>query len=90
MNQRQRQERDFFAQKLAKREWSEEDTQKMIDFFDPQHEGMSNTQKNEHIQQRLYKFTIEFEKWQRVQPQPEQSPEPMTDAEIAALTKSIK
>lgn len=90
MTEHAKQERAFFVEKLAGMDWGESETERILDFFDPMREGMNNAERNLHLQKRLSKFTTEFMKWLRVQPELEQSPVPMTDAEIDALAVSIK
>ena len=90
MTQQQKQERDFFAQKIAnKLTWGEADTQAMLDLLDPVWPGMTEAEANNHRRQRLTDFTREFALWESKRPKPTEKMKPMSDVEIEKLANML-
>ena len=89
MTQQERQERDFFAEKIKSRIWRDGDTEKMLDFLDPVWPNMTPLEEAKHLSQRLLEFSKEFEEWQTKQPKSEEKLPPMTDAELEALANLL-
>jgi len=86
MTNEQKRLRAFFAKKLTEKlTWGDDDTEKLLDFFDPIWPGMTPSEEAKHLTQRTLDFTREFTEWEARQPKPKELPTPMSDMEIDAL-----
>lgn len=89
MTEEQKRQRAFFAEKIAKKIWTEADTEKMLDLLDPVWPNSTPQEEARHVAQRVLDFAKEFAEWEARQPKPEEKMKPMTEAEIEALARML-